>query len=95
MARTLGRSVRELLATLDAAELAEWEAFYAVEPWGEQRRDWQTALLASILANQWRGKGSPARVKDFLPDYWKEPQQPVDRMIAMAKMFAATTQVSP
>jgi len=74
---------------LDAAELAEWEALYSVEPWGEVRGDLQTALLAAVLANQWREKGkSKAAVKDFLPDYWGSKQQTPDQMRALAEAFA-------
>lgn len=94
MARTLGRSVRELLASVDAGELAEWEAYHACEPWGDERGDQQTALLACILANQWRGKGSPAKVKDFLPDYWRdeEGKDNLKKMLAVGRAFAAATQ---
>lgn len=48
--------------------------------------------MASVLANQWRGKGTPARVKDFLPDFWGEKKKPdVAKMLAVGRAFAAGT----
>ena len=36
----------ELEATLSAAELREWAAFYSIDPWGEQRADLRMARIA-------------------------------------------------
>lgn len=96
LARALSRTVRELLATIDAHELAEWEAVYAVEPWGDTRGDLQTAMLAAIVANQWR-KGSPARPIDYVPDFWRENQTEPSpsKMLAVGRAFAAFTRRKP
>lgn len=40
-----------LLAGLSARQLLEWRAFFAIDPWGEQRADRRTALLGSLLAS--------------------------------------------
>lgn len=57
-----------MLAELSVAELAAWQAYYQVEPFGG---DWhRTALLASILANANRDadkQAEPFGVEDFLP----------------------------
>ena len=42
----LGRTVGELEASLSAAELREWIAFYNIDPWGEQRADLRMARIA-------------------------------------------------
>ena len=49
------------------ALMSEWEAFFEVEPQGEDRADWQTAVLTSAIYNtrQHWGKDSKAvEVKD-------------------------------
>lgn len=84
--------MQDLLVSIDARELAEWEILYRAEPWGETRGDWQTAMLAALLANQWRGKGTPAKPQDFIPDFWGEKKQPsVAKMLAVGQAFAAAT----
>jgi len=63
----LGMSVQKLLASTDSRELAEWEAYERLEPFGEQRADWRIAQVACILANVNRKKGAPAfKVDDFM-----------------------------
>lgn len=57
-----------MLAELSADELAEWQAYYFLEPWGD---DWhRTALLATILSEVNRDdkkRGEPYGPDDFLP----------------------------
>jgi hypothetical protein len=60
--------VESVLAELSAAQLAEWQAYYQLEPFGGQWQ--QTALLASLIANANRDpeqKPEPFTVEDFLP----------------------------
>lgn len=72
LALALGCTVRELGERLDAAELTEWLAFYALEPWGTHPADVRAALVAATIANVNRGKGQRAyKVRDFLPR-WDE-----------------------
>ena len=78
---------------MDAAELAEWEAYYQVEPWGDQRSDLHAATITCSVANQFAGKGAGAKVKDFLPDFWKEQDRGnLAKMLAIGRAFAAATQ---
>ena len=61
-------TVRQLLATIDAGEMAEWEAFWRMEPWGEGRADLRAGIIASTVANTVRGKNTPPfRAVDFMP----------------------------
>ena len=41
---------RELYSRLSAVDLAEWEAFYRIEPWGPERGDMQAGIVASAVA---------------------------------------------
>lgn len=67
-------TVRELHARIDSSEFAEWMAFYRIEPWGEERADYRSAMIAQVMANIFRGKNSrPHKVEDFL--LFREPKQ--------------------
>ncbi len=66
IARTLGCSVREAQQRIDAREFAEWRAYYQLEPWGEDRGDLRTAILAWLLAPTLLRGTRTWRVKDFL-----------------------------
>jgi len=58
---------QRLLEKLTAAELAEWMAYYEIEPWGEERADIRQAITSALIANQYRGKNQrPYKVQDFL-----------------------------
>jgi hypothetical protein len=53
------------------------------EPLPDQRGDIQTAMLASILVNVFRGKNSRVRPPvEFVPDYWadRKEAQAVDEL---------------
>lgn len=39
-----------LLAQITSKQLAEWRAYYALDPWGDWREDRRTALLGAIVA---------------------------------------------
>jgi len=63
------------LEQLSSIQLAEWEAYYQLEPFGEYQEFWRTGLLASMIANALRGKGQPsARPEDFIPETFKPPR---------------------
>lgn len=59
----------EVLRELTAAELREWQAYYALEPFGDE---WpRTALLACLIANANRDtevRPEPFEVADFMPN---------------------------
>jgi hypothetical protein len=63
-------SPARMLQDMRPSELGTWIALYAVDPWGEQRADLRTGILASTMANIHRGKGSQAfSPADFMPRY--------------------------
>ncbi|QDU62173.1 hypothetical protein Pan216_30400 [Planctomycetes bacterium Pan216] len=59
---------RQLLRSLDSAELTEWTAYWNLEPWGEEKADYRTGLLASVMCNLWKSKkGKTYKPEDFMP----------------------------
>lgn len=86
----MGRTVGELLAALadDPLELDYWLAFYSLEPLGDQRNDYQAAILAyTVAASNWSGKGCSPKLRDYLKAFDFEPKQEhaEDEQIAMWK----------
>jgi hypothetical protein len=73
----LGRSHRELLESVDAEELAEWEAYWKIEPWGDEWR--QTARLTTALCTAWGCKNLEEEM--IMPSYRKPPQS-AEQMLA-------------
>lgn len=64
-------SVRQLLASVSSAELAEWRAYEQLAgPLGGARGDINAALVASVIASVNRGKGQRApTIADFMPSW--------------------------
>jgi hypothetical protein len=52
-----------LMAQLTSGQLAEWFAFYRLEPFGGWRDDYRSGILASTMANIFSKKGA----RKFLP----------------------------
>ena len=50
----------ELLARVSSQELTDWMAYYALEPFGQERGDLQAGVVASTVYNVNRGKGDKA-----------------------------------
>jgi hypothetical protein len=61
---------RELLARTTIREREEWAAYFALEPFGEERADLRSAIVASTVANANRGRKTPAfKASDFMPKF--------------------------
>lgn len=66
-------TVAELSGRLSSRELVEWQAFYALEPWGTDIDMLGHAITASTTYNVNRGKRNKAlSPKDFMPEWHKE-----------------------
>jgi hypothetical protein len=68
----MGMSVRQMLAQIDSAELAEWAAYYQIEPFGDAAADQRHGIATSVLANVNRDakrKPDPYRWTDFVPHH--------------------------
>lgn len=58
-------------------EFLEWIAYSRIEPFGDERGDWQAALIATITAEVHRDKKKrrkPYQPKDFLLEF-QEPKR--------------------
>ncbi|MGH2437501.1 MAG: phage tail assembly protein T [bacterium] len=63
-------SVRQAQAEITGNEFAEWIAYMELEPFGEERGDLRSAIIACTVANANRRKGArPFRPEDFMPDF--------------------------
>jgi len=77
--------------------LAQWEAYFALEPFGEEQAWLRTGILTSVLANIYRDtskRGAPFTPSDFVPHWDKDEEldMPKWRVIQeSAKMWAAAT----
>lgn len=52
-------------------DLMEWVAYSELEPFGEERADWRSGMVASVVANVNRDpkRGRPFQPKDFMPQF--------------------------
>jgi hypothetical protein len=65
-------TVSELLGRVSSRELTEWEAYAALEPFGEERGDLRAGVVASVIANVNRDpkkRREPFEPKDFMPRF--------------------------
>lgn len=61
--------MQELGATLSYAEFIEWQAFFALEPFGSEVGDQRAALVAATIANANRSPETPPfGLSDFMLD---------------------------
>lgn len=81
-------SVGQAQSEIDAREFAEWQAYYTIEPFGEERADYRNAILCALIANALGKKREP---KHFMPDFTAEPKppQPLAQMRAMMNLYTA------
>jgi hypothetical protein len=80
LALALGRSVKELLATVDSRELVDWAAYYIHEPWGQE---WaQSARIAATVA--WSAGAKDVDENTFLPVVYE--RQMTEEQIQMELM---------
>lgn len=59
--------MQELEVSVSARELADWAAYWGVEPWGAERDNMHAAVIASLIFNANRGKDTePRKMDDFM-----------------------------
>lgn len=51
-------SVNAMLSGMTSLEFHEWSAFYEKDPWGDQRGDIRSGIIASTMVNLQRDKKS-------------------------------------
>lgn len=75
---------------MSSRELTELEAFYEIDPWGEQRADMRNALLCAAIVNANRGRKRRAtHPKTFMlyPDKGARVTDPQDMMAMLKAIF--------
>ena len=68
-----------LLSRLSSRQISEWMAYYAIEPFGEERADLRMAILASLIANVNRDpakRREPFTPAEFMPDFGSPSDSP-------------------
>lgn len=69
------------------SQLLEWQAYYAIEPWGEERADLRAGIVASTMGNLWsKRRVSP---RDFMPDFGRRTRRQAPEQIASVLSMAA------
>lgn len=56
--------VCEIERDMPSSEFTEWKAYYRLEPFGPERDNLHSGMIASILANVYRKKGAKAFTTD-------------------------------
>lgn len=83
-------TVAEAQQRVDSREFASWMAYDRVDPFGEERADLRSAIVAATLANIHRGKNAkPFEAADFMPRFDRaKPKQTPTEMQARLFQFA-------
>jgi hypothetical protein len=78
---------------MSSREFSEWQAYFRLEPFGEDRADIRAALVASVVANVNRNpKKRPKAfaVKDFLLKFDQEQrEQGWEQQLSLVEMLNA------
>ena len=86
-------TVRQLETQMEARELQEWMAFFAIEPWGAIRADYRSGVVAATLVNVNGGKKGkkPAQASDFFSLYANHTnrRQTNEQQISIMQKIAA------
>lgn len=60
--------MEELLATISSDEIADWAAYYQLDPFGSYRSDLQMGIMVSnLLAPHLKKGATPLKPADFMP----------------------------
>lgn len=79
-------TVEDLLNRISSLELSEWQAFYTIDPFGEERADMRAAMMAANVANAWKDKKQRTfKLKDFMLNFDPPEPQSTDQMKAILK----------
>lgn len=77
-----------MLAELPRSAFLEWIAYHELEPWSEERADMRSAIVAAVMFNSQRGRGTPARrARDFMA--YTGPKRPMapDKLAAFKTLM--------
>jgi len=84
--------VAALQQRMTSLEFSEWLAYAQLEPFGEERGDLRAAIVASVMANRWRGKNErPTTPMDFMPYAKKRQQSPEEIKAELRSILSEVT----
>lgn len=92
LALALGRTLRELEASLTLAEARMWQEFMRTEPIGEERADWRAAMTTAILFNAHAARGQPMKSAAdfvFMPEMRRGPPEDHETLADIARAWGA------
>ena len=81
-----------MLARMPHRIYREWQTYYAHEPFGEERADVRSAIIAQTFANVHRKRGTrPLSYTEFMPHFGPppEPKTPDDLLAKIIGINAA------
>ena len=75
---------------MPATEFAEWQAFFELYPFTQDREDYRAAMLAATICNM-SGKTLKkiVDVTDFLPDHLRPKEKSLEQQRAAKEQFKA------
>jgi hypothetical protein len=68
-------NVDTMLASMSASMLVEWQAYFALEPWGSWRDEMRVARLCAVISEPNRDRKAhpkPFSVTEFLPEWMRD-----------------------
>lgn len=78
-----------MLASMSASELIEWQAYFSIVPFTQDREDMRTGIIASTIVNMLRSsKGKVANPMDFVTK-WRKPNRKADNVLKIASQVNA------
>ena len=85
----LGLPRAEMLARMSSAELAEWQTFEYVEPFGSKAMFLGHAMTSAAVMNSRRTKNSDpiSKASDHMPKFEIKRNQSVEQMLQIAQAF--------
>ena len=82
-------TVAEMQERMTSREMSEWQAFDRIDPIGDERQDYGSALVAWMVASAFSGKGARPKLEDFMPKWEKRVQgQTQEEMTAAIMAWA-------
>jgi hypothetical protein len=68
-----------LLEEMSAETWVLWQLYYDLDPWGEERADLRSGMIAAVIAETNRDKKKrrkPYAPKEFMPQFDRPPPKP-------------------